>query len=494
MCVLVIVIFQSVCLVGTLGFICRGDHAHAHALGARRAPIDSLSSRTVLWATVDVENGSKTDIKNMKLPELKQYLKLLGGQPGKLRKSEIIEECGRYLESAPSGPVEDGSAAEKETAAKVSSGSATVEVVRKKRVSMQPVPTASLEINEEKESDEPPLKRYRKMTEEERAERDEREERDGDESDYLFKKSTKTKFPVGEARDERLTAEGVLGSDMDLTFLGTASCIPSVTRGVSCVALRYVSDIWMFDCGESSQVQIQKSRVKVSKIRKIFISHLHGDHSFGLAGMLCLIGQATQEENRGQAQEIVDIYGPEGIRDYIRSIVQLTCSRVVAPHRIHELKNVPFLHGSRAPAMAKVVTRMDMNFGEREGSRDIYPDKEGVYHLLDEADLGVRAAPMQHTIPCVGFVVTEKPRSGKLRPEMIREMVERNKQQLSALPGLRGNYMKIYGKLKEMNPGDAFTFPNGEVVHAKDILEPKRDGRKVVSISSLRNRYPDYVQ
>ena len=58
--------------------------------------------------------------------------------------------------------------------------------------------------------------------------------------------------------------------------LGTASCIPTLTRGVSCVAMRYSSDIWLFDCGEASQLQIQQSNIRPSKIKKLFISHTHG--------------------------------------------------------------------------------------------------------------------------------------------------------------------------------------------------------------------------
>lgn len=183
--------------------------------------------------------------------------------------------------------------------------------------------------------------------------------------------------PTGAFRDDRLLegSQPILGitaggpgsgmGDMDLTFLGTASCIPSLTRGVSCLAYRYKSDVWLFDCGEGSQQQMQKSRIKPSKINKIFITHLHGDHSFGLPGVLCLIGQSTMAEREKEKSIkkdssnnysdrfdnskfdddfVMDIYGPEGTRDFLRAAIQLTYSKVVNPYRIHELKNVPDLY------------------------------------------------------------------------------------------------------------------------------------------------------
>jgi ribonuclease Z len=54
------------------------------------------------------------------------------------------------------------------------------------------------------------------------------------------------------------------------------------------------------------------SNLKPSNIKKIFLTHLHGDHSFGLAGVLCLVGQ-SQEEERSSSQQVIDIYGPEGM-------------------------------------------------------------------------------------------------------------------------------------------------------------------------------------
>ena len=254
-------------------------------------------------------------------------------------------------------------------------------------------------------------------------------------------------------------------------------------RGVSCVAFRYRSDIWLFDCGEASQIQIQKSRIRASKVKKIFLSHAHGDHSFGLPGVLCLMGQSTQDEReKVDYVEPVDIYGPEGTRDLVRSMIQLTYSRVVPPYRIHELKKVPYLHGKCVkwrPQVPQVRTQFSSFYGEQEGSEDIYPDENGHYHLFDEGDLTVMAAPMQHTIPCVGYTVKEKMKPGRLKFEDVKESIEKNKELLKTQLGLK-DANKIYAILKMMKSGDIFTLPDGHIIKADDILEPPRMGRKVV--------------
>ena len=153
-------------------------------------------------------------------------------------------------------------------------------------------------------------------------------------------------------RAERQQQLAETASDLEITFLGTASCVPSVTRGVSCTALRYDGATYLFDAGEATQVQAQRTTlVKPGKVEAIFVTHLHGDHTFGLPGLLCLCGQ-----DRDASDQPIEIFGPEGLRAYVRASLQLTQSRVAAPHVIHELVGVPQRPpaGFRARAASKL--------------------------------------------------------------------------------------------------------------------------------------------
>lgn len=273
-------------------------------------------------------------------------------------------------------------------------------------------------------------------------------------------------------------------------------------------------------------MHIQKTpEIRPSRITKIFLTHAHGDHTFGLPGLLCLMGR-----DRRDPTEVVDIYGPEGVRLWIRTAIRYSVSRTVPKYRVHEICHVPmappyewnprrrryiYRHADTTTSTAgqkqqphqqqwtrkglvgedpvswasrskHINLEPNIMFGEVAGGQDIYPDYNHpqsvngapVWHLVDEDDVQVHAAPMAHGIPCVGFVVQEASRPGRLNRELVEPIVRRNVDALRAsgfaIP------MKAMAVIKDLEPGSSFTFPDGTVVHQSDAVMAPRQGRKVV--------------
>jgi len=117
--------------------------------------------------------------------------------------------------------------------------------------------------------------------------------------------------------------------------------------------------------------------------------------------------------------------------------------------------------------------------------RDIYPrfdhpdcvDGAPIWEVEDEGDVMVHAAPMSHGVPCVGYVVTEQNKPGRLRPDIIQPIIERNSDELRKIVK---NPMKMMAVIKNMPEGSSYTFPDGTVVKQSDVVELPRKGRKVV--------------
>lgn len=341
----------------------------------------------------------KSAFEKLKLVELKEVVKKFGSKPKSLKKQELVSQILELY--------------------KLNSSTAVINVVS----------TNETEISKKKV-------RSFKSVNMTNAESNSSVYVNEAEPDY---RSTNQNFPIGEHRNTRLNNTST-SSDMELIFLGTASCTPSTSRGVSAVALRYSlhaakSQIWLFDCGESTQLQLQKSIISASKINKIFITHTHGDHLFGLGGTLCMLGQANLAERNkrgltGERMEPVEIYGPEGIRRYLRTVIAMTYSRIAVPHVIHELKDVPYLHGRYAKRPTQPPEQPSLHnpfYGEIMQGRDIYPDANGVYNLLNDSDVMIQAAPLQHSIPCVGYVVHEKGKVGRLKENEAMNYIEQHK-------------------------------------------------------------------
>ena len=206
---------------------------------------------------------------------------------------------------------------------------------------------------------------------------------------------------------------------------------------------------------------------------------------------------------------------------WLRVAIRYSVSRIVPPYRVHEIMDVPmapewswsqrtrryFFRGANnggdnagwgrpdriGDDPASWVTqanamKLDPSplYGEIEGGRNIYPiydhplsaDGAPVWEIEDEEDVRVFAAPMSHGIPCLGFVVEELPRPGRLRNELVEPIVRRNVEALKK-EGFRVP-MKAMAVIKNLPPGSAFTFPDGTVVRQEDAVEPPRQGRKIV--------------
>jgi len=212
---------------------------------------------------------------------------------------------------------------------------------------------------------------------------------------------------------------------MKVIFLGTSSGMPTLKRNVSSIALVFINKnkLWLWDCGEGTQQQIQKTSLKLSKLEKIFISHLHGDHVFGLPGLL-----ASRGLRGGKNQQKVRIFGPEGLDKYLKETLNIT--KTYIPYEI-EIEIIP--------------TNLSAGI--------IWEDEEYI----------VQYTEVNHNIKTYAYSVEEK----KGKSHFLIDKARR----LNIPPG------PIYHTLKE---GEAVELPNGRIFQGKDFVSEIRKGRKIV--------------
>ncbi|KAE8739931.1 hypothetical protein FOCC_FOCC014570 [Frankliniella occidentalis] len=253
---------------------------------------------------------------------------------------------------------------------------------------------------------------------------------------------------------------------MKLVFLGTASCYPTAHRAVSCTALKFEDGlVWLFDCGEGSQIQVQKSSIRPSRISKIFITHLHGDHLFGLSGLICTLGNQVMDRK----DFILEIFGPKGLRRYVREVLCLSRSPLPFPFRVHEL--IP---------MDDQLPRNWASWGVNQeatgpphpqelSGRDIQAEN-GIWNLLEDDQVTVQAGRVKHRVPTFGFVITECTKPGKLNVDKLKEM------------GLKPG--PICATIKK---GETVTLPSGQVIRPSDVIGPPILGRKISILGDTYN-------
>lgn len=207
---------------------------------------------------------------------------------------------------------------------------------------------------------------------------------------------------------------------MQITFLGTSSGVPTRSRNVSSVALRLPqrAEVWLFDCGEATQHQFLRSEFKSSQIRRIFVTHMHGDHIFGLMGLLASCGLA------GNRQQRIDIYGPKPLNDYLQACRRYSHTHFTLAIQVHAVE-------------------------------------PGV--VFEDEDYRVLCDRLEHRIPAYGYRVEERDRPGHFDVQRA--------QALGIPPG------PIYGQLKR---GQRVKLPNGRTIHGADLCGPDLAGRKLV--------------
>lgn len=166
-----------------------------------------------------------------------------------------------------------------------------------------------------------------------------------------------------------------------LTILGFNSAIPTINSSPTSQLLEMEERHFLIDCGEGTQVQLRKAKARFSKINHIFISHLHGDHCFGLPGLIASFRLLGRENP-------LHVYGPKGIKNMLETIFTIT-----ETHRGFEV----------------VYHELDKNYSEK-----IYEDNR----------VEVYTIPLDHRIYCNGYLFKEKPKDRHLNMKEIAKYNE----------------------------------------------------------------------
>ncbi|WP_437887175.1 ribonuclease Z [Phytobacter sp. V91] len=207
---------------------------------------------------------------------------------------------------------------------------------------------------------------------------------------------------------------------MELIFLGTSAGVPTRTRNVTAILLNLQhptqAGLWLFDCGEGTQHQMLRTPFHPGKLDKIFITHLHGDHLFGLPGLLCSRSMA------GNVQPLT-IYGPKGIKEFVDTTLRLSGSWTDYPLVVEEIQ-------------AGVV--------------------------MDDGLRKVTAYALNHPVECFGYRIEEYDKPGALNAKALISM------------GVPSG--PLFQKLKN---GETVTLNDGRVLNGKDFLAPAEAGKKL---------------
>lgn len=160
-----------------------------------------------------------------------------------------------------------------------------------------------------------------------------------------------------------------------VTILGNNSALPAHDRHPTSQAVTLNEQIFLIDCGEGTQMQMARFKIRRSKINYIFISHLHGDHYFGLIGLITSLGLLGREHP-------LHIFAPPDLKHIIQ--LQINASDTVLPFELH------------------------------------FHDLKDEETIIDEKNFAVECFRVSHRIECFGFLIREKKKPRKIDPERLK--------------------------------------------------------------------------
>jgi len=213
---------------------------------------------------------------------------------------------------------------------------------------------------------------------------------------------------------------------VEVVFLGTGAGVPAKERNVTSIALQLLDErraTWLFDCGEATQHQILHTSIKPGKIEKVFITHLHGDHIFGLPGLL-----GSRSFQGGET--LLTIYGPKGIKAFIETSIKVSTTHIRYPLEIVEIE-------------------------------------EGV--VFEDEQFCVTAKELAHGIQSFGYRIVEKDLPGTLLVDKL------SKEGIKPGP--------IYQKIKE---GQTVILEDGRQINGEKYIGPPKKGRIVTILGDTR--------
>lgn len=221
---------------------------------------------------------------------------------------------------------------------------------------------------------------------------------------------------------------------MELEFLGTGAGAPAKNRNVTSIALKLLDErnsVWLFDVGEATQHQILQTTIKPRKIEKIFITHLHGDHIFGLPGLL-----SSRSFQGGNGP--LTIFGPKGIQNFVKTSLQVSETKLSYTIKFVEL------------------------------------DKPGL--IFEDSTFKVYFDYLDHRIISVGYRIVEHDYAGELQIDKLKE--------LNVPSG------PIYGELKA---GKIVQLEDGTKLDGNDFLGETKKGRIVTILGDTRKTKNSYT-